>query len=87
MIGVCARTSPLYPRCVRLSILLVGLLTDLVICALFFNLEGDEEESFYFWDSLMENIWVAIYSVLFSIPPSLLIVFAFTLPGSLTRKF
>ena len=39
MVGVCSKTSPLYSRCVRLSVVLLGLLTDIAICALFFNLE------------------------------------------------
>ena len=87
MIGLCGKTSPLYSRCVRLSILMLGILTDLVICALFFSLDATEEESFYFWDSLVENIWVSFFSVLFSIPPTLLVVLAFTIPSSVTRSF
>ena len=87
MIGLCGKTSPLYSRCVRLSILMLGILTDLVICALFFSLDATEEESFYFWDSLVENIWVSFFSVLFSIPPTLLVVLAFNIPSSVIRSF
>ena len=52
MIGLCSVTSPLYSRCVRLSVLMLGLLFDIAICTLFFNLDPQEEESFYFWESL-----------------------------------
>ena len=53
MIAVCFKTSALYSRCVRLSILMIGILTDLVICALFFNLDEAEDETFMFWDGIV----------------------------------
>lgn len=50
-VGLCSHTSPLYSRCVRWSVLLLGVLTDIAMCALFFNLEPIES-AFQFWESL-----------------------------------
>ena len=43
MLSLCGKTSPLYSRCVRLSVLQLGVLTDVAMCALFFNLEPIED--------------------------------------------
>ena len=63
MVALCWKTSPLYSRCIRLSVVFLGMLTDISICGLFFNLEPIED-SFQFWENLSENLWVALYSVL-----------------------
>ena len=84
-VGVCIRTSALYPRCIRLSIFLLGILADVAICGLFFSLE--EEESLYFWENIAENIWVAFYSVLLNMPIMCVIAFAFTIPKGIMRRF
>ena len=87
-VGLCCRTSALYSRSVRLSVLLLGILTDIAMCALFFELSPPEEEqSFYFWDELQENVWVGLYSALFSIPPLLAVVFAFKVPSAALKAF
>ena len=39
MVNICSSTSVLYSRCVRLSVVMLGVLTDIAMCALFFNLE------------------------------------------------
>ena len=86
VLSLCGKTSPLYSRCVRLSVLLLGVLTDVAMCALFFNLEPIED-SFQFWESLVENVWVGLYSVLLSVPPMVVVVLAFRIPSSVTRSF
>ena len=86
MVGLCSKTSPLYSRCVRLSVLFLGVLTDITMCALFFNLEPIEN-SFQFWDSLVENVWVGVYSVLLSLPFILIVVLSFRVPSSVIRSF
>ena len=86
MVGLCSNTSPLYSRTVRLSVVLLGVLTDISICALFFNLEPIED-SFQFWDSLVENLWVSVYSVLLSLPFALLAVISFRIPSSVITSF
>ena len=86
MVGLCSNTSPLYSRCVRLSVLLLGVLADITMCALFFNLEPIED-SFQFWDSLVENVWVGVYSVLLSLPFILIVVLSFRIPSSILRQF
>ena len=63
----------------RFSLLLLAILTDITMCSLFFSLE--EQESLLLWDSLVENIWVGVYSALFSIPPILLVALAFRVPS------
>ena len=87
MVGLCSKTNPLYSRCVRLSVLLLGVLTDIAMCALFFNMEPVEEVSFQFWDGLVENVWVAIYSVLLSLPFILFVVLSYRIPSFILRSF
>ena len=86
MLGLCSKTNPLYSRCTRLSVLLLGVLTDITMCALFFNLEPIED-SFQFWDSLVENVWVGVYSVLLSLPFILIVVLSFRIPSFILRSF
>ena len=51
--SLCFRASPLYPRCLRYSLLLLAIFSDIAICALFFSLEEQEEESLLFWENLV----------------------------------
>ena len=69
----------------RFSLLLLAILTDITMCSLFFSLE--EQESLLFWDSLVENIWVGVYSALLSIPPTLLVALAFKVPSKIMTQF
>ena len=88
--GLWCRTSALYGRCVRLSILYLGILTNVTICALFFEISpppGQEADSVFFWESLAENIWVSFYSVLFSLPPLLIVIWAFKVPMEPIKVF
>ena len=56
-IGLCCKASALYNRCIRLGVLLLGILTDVAICALFFYLNsGYEDQSFYFWEELRREL-------------------------------
>ena len=87
MIGICCKTSPLYSRCTRLALLMLGALTDMTICALFFNLDPNDPEYFYFWDNLVSNIWVGFFSAVLSIPPLLFVVLAFKIPSKILLSF
>ena len=40
LVTLVSQTSPLYPRCLRLSLFWLGRLADLACSALFFNLQG-----------------------------------------------
>ena len=86
VLNLCSTTSPLYSRCTRLSVLLLGVLTEITMCALFFDLEPIED-SFQFWDSHIENIWVVIYSVLLSLSFILILVLSFRIPSFVLRSF
>ena len=86
MVGLCTKTSPLYSRCVRLSVVFLGVLTDITMCALFFNLEPIED-SFQFWSNLAENVWVGLYSAILSLPFVLISVLSFHIPSSIIRSF
>ena len=86
MVGLCCKTSPLYSRCIRLSVVFFGVLTNIALCALFFNLEPIED-TFKFWEKLDENFWVGLYSVLLSLPFSVLLVLSFRIPSSVVRSF
>ncbi len=43
VVGMCSNTSALYSRCTRLSVLLLGVLTDVALCALFFEMVPPSE--------------------------------------------
>ena len=67
----------------RLSFLFLGILIEVSMVALFYNLSGDEEESPPFlWEGLVEGIWVGVYSTLFSTLPMLLLALVYCLPTS-----
>ena len=76
-------TSPLMPRCVRLSLLYFGLLLELATSALFFNLQNFDTLDFSFWESTFDNIWISFYSSLLSAFLLLLPAFALRLPSSI----
>ena len=79
LVTLVSQTSPLYPRCLRLSLFWLGLLADLACSALFFNLQGEDTPLFEsFWATLLENMWVALYS-------SLLASFTLLLPALALR--
>ena len=74
-----AKTSPLNKRGVRLSVCYLALLLELSLCALFFNLApGDDEPPFL--ERLIENFWIALYSVVFALFPLLLLGLLFSVP-------
>ena len=82
-------SSLLSPRLLRLSLFYVGLLFELVLCALFFNLnpsEPEEEEPPLFWEGFIADFWVAVFSTLLAIPPLLLISTCFCTPSGLKQK-
>ncbi len=85
--NLCSTTSMVYPRCMRLCVLLLALLTEVVLCALFFNVDPEETESLLFWENLVENVWVGIFSALLSIPPTLVVVLAFRVPSRVLLAF
>ncbi len=67
--NLAATTSSLSPRAVRLTLFYLGIMLDMAICALFFNLSDEEEEDSSFWDNVIANFWVALYTVIIAMPP------------------
>ena len=45
-------TSTLSPRAVRLTLFYLGIMIDVALCALFFNLEEEEDDP-PFWDGII----------------------------------
>lgn len=86
MFNVCCKTSPLYSRCTRLALIQLAILCDISICALFFDLEPHEAESLLFWENIVENIWVGLYSALIAIPVMLIVALSFHIPPSYMRR-
>ena len=78
LVTLVSQTSPLYPRCLRLSLFWLGLLADLACSALFFNLQGEDTLFESFWATVLENMWVALYS-------SILATFTLLLPALALR--
>lgn len=70
-----AVVSPFSPRFLRLTLLYFGILLELSLAALFYNLtpDSDATESPFFWDGFIEDFWVAIYTVIFALPLLLLV--------------
>ena len=65
----------------------MGILLEFSFCALFFNLNPEEEEDLpFFWEGFIADFWVAVYTVLFSIPPLLLLALCFRPPAKLKAK-
>lgn len=65
-------TSTLSPRAVRLTLFYLGIMVDVALCALFFNLEEEEDDP-PFWDGIIQNFWVALYTILIAMPPLVLV--------------
>ena len=60
------------------------------MCALFFEISApgeSEESSYYFWDEVVENVWVGIFSALLSIPMIFVIALAFHVPARIRKSF
>ena len=75
------------PRTLRLLFFFLGLIVDLAICALFYDLSEDEEEtsSVFSAETLSENFWVGLYTVLFSLPLMLCVSLCFSSKASLFK--
>ena len=86
LVNLFIKTSPLYSRCERLCVLYFGILLDISICALFFNLDPEEREDFRFWENLSENFWVGFYSVIISIPFLVVLSLGFHLSPKLLSR-
>ena len=78
--------SPFHPRCARLAILYLSLLADFAFSALFFSLNEEQAPPFLFWESMLDNLWVGVYSTLLSALALLLPALAFSIPGKLLLK-
>ncbi len=81
-------TSPLRSRIIRLSFFWLGLLIEVSMVALFFNLNPEEEEDDVplFWEGLVANFFVALYSTLFTILPMLLLGAVYCIPSKTMKR-
>ena len=59
----------------------MGLLLEFCLCALFYNLDPSEDEPPLFWEGVMQNFWVGVYSVVFSAAPLLLLGLCYSFPS------
>ena len=80
-----SHTSLLNKRPVRLSIFYMAVILEFALNALFYNLGPSEEDQPLFWDGLIENFWVALYSSLFAMIPLLFIGVLFSVPEKWVR--
>ena len=73
--NLAATTSTLSPRAIRLTLLYLAVIIEVAICALFFSLAEEEEDGPEppFWQQVIENFWVAVYTVCFAMPLLLLV--------------
>ena len=81
--------SPLSPRFLRLTIFYLGLLLEFSFAALFFNLSPqseEEEEPPFFWEGFIADFWVAVFTVLFALPPLLFLALILRPPSILKKK-
>ena len=81
-----AKTEVLSPRATRAAFFLLALLLNFTLCALFYNLEPEEEEVPLFWEEISQNIWVAVYSALLSSIPILLLSLLVGFPRRWKKK-
>ena len=66
---LCCFPTLLIPRSLRLSFFFLGILLEICLNALFHNLEeeSDSNEGLFVYESMVENFWVGLYSVLISL--------------------
>lgn len=84
--GLFVKTSPFNPRSFRLAVLYFGVLLELVVCAFFFDLNEEPDESSSLLDNLIENFWVSVYLVLLSAVFLLLVGLTHSLPLKLKKS-
>ena len=63
---------------VRISLIMLAILLEFALNALFYNLNPNEEDAPLFWEGIIENVWVAFFSFILAIVPLFLIGFTFS---------
>lgn len=80
-------TSLLNTRPVRLSLFYLALALEFSLNALFYNLSPSEDDSIpLFWEGIIENFWVALYSALFALIPLLIIGVVLSVPSKWVKE-
>lgn len=78
-------TSFLVFSYVGVSLFFLALLLEFTLNALYYSLDPKDDEAPLFWAVVIENFWVAVYSLILSLIPLFLIVLSFT-PSSKMKK-
>ena len=78
--------SRLFPRSLRLLFFFLGMIVELAMCALFYDLSAEEEETHVFSaQHLISNFWIGLYTCLFSLPLLLSVGLCFRVKASFFR--
>lgn len=81
-----ATSSPLSRRNTRLMFCYLGILVEFSLCALFFNLSPQAANSPDAVDELITNVWVGLFSTLFTVIPLVILGCFFSFPKKWAKQ-
>ena len=84
--NIVARHSVLESRKMRLSLLFLGLISDIAANALFFDLDTQGEEEGSFFEDFNQNFWIAVYSALITMIFLFVLGLLISFPQSYKKK-